>query len=131
MRRTISGWATARGPIRKKVARAPWRRRMSRTRGVCSGEGPSSKVSATRGPAFSTDHTIPGNARARTRYAHGGCQTTTATSARPKEARLSAARRSRRLPPRVAVVHVGDDQPAARVVHAQREGELADVGLAP
>src|SRR3989454_30175 len=59
MRRTASGTCAARSPTRKNDPRARRAARRSRTRGVQSRSGPSSKVSATRRAAWLPRHTQP------------------------------------------------------------------------
>src|SRR5262249_435544 len=63
IRRTRSGAAAARRPIRKNVAVTPSRARMSRTFGVCRTSGPSSNVSAATRPALRPRQTLHGRLR--------------------------------------------------------------------
>ena len=58
MRRTSSGCRSAFAPTRKNVALTPLSRSRSSTRGVISGSGPSSNVSATTRPAARLRHSV-------------------------------------------------------------------------
>src|SRR5262249_55531793 len=63
IRRTRSGAAAARRPIRKNVAVTRSRARMSRTFGVCSTSGPSSNVRAATRSALRPRQTLHGRIR--------------------------------------------------------------------
>src|SRR5262249_29570007 len=63
IRRTRSGAAAARRPIRKNVAVTPSRARISRTFGVCSTSGPSSNVRAATRSALRPCQTLHGRSR--------------------------------------------------------------------